>query len=42
MGLGLVLVCAPAAVDAVKSLLSEVMVVGQVAPQTGQDRVIFL
>jgi len=41
MGLGLVLVCAPAAVDAVKSLLSEVMVVGQVAPQTGQDRVIF-
>ncbi len=42
MGLGLVLVCAPAAVDAVKSLLPEVMIVGQVAPQTGQDRVIFL
>jgi phosphoribosylformylglycinamidine cyclo-ligase len=42
MGLGLVLVCAPAAVDAVKSLLPEVMTVGQVAPQTGQDRVIFL
>ncbi len=42
MGLGLVLVCAPAAVDAVKSLLPEAMIVGQVAPQTGQDRVIFL
>ncbi len=40
MGLGLVLVCDPAAVDAVKSLLPEVMVVGQVVPQTGQDRVI--
>ena len=42
MGLGLVLVCGPAAVDAVKSLLPELMIVGQVVPQTGQDRVVFL
>ena len=40
MGLGLVLVSDPAAVDAVKSLLPEVMIVGQVVPQTGPDRVI--
>jgi phosphoribosylformylglycinamidine cyclo-ligase len=42
MGLGLGLVCAPAAVAAVKSLLPEVMVVGQVVPQSNEDRTIIV
>jgi len=40
MGLGLVLVCAPTEVDALKSQLPDAMVVGQVVPQTGEQRVI--
>jgi phosphoribosylformylglycinamidine cyclo-ligase len=41
MGLGLVLVCAPSDVKQVRSPLPDSRVVGQVVPQTGQDRVIF-
>jgi phosphoribosylformylglycinamidine cyclo-ligase len=39
MGLGLVLICAPAAVDAVKSLLPEVIAVGEVTASTADSRV---
>ena len=41
MGLGLVLVCAPSDVKVVREPLPEARVVGQVAPQTDQSRVIF-
>ena len=40
MGLGMVLVCAQADVEAVRSLLPEARVVGQVVPQAGGKRVV--
>ena len=40
MGLGMVLVCAQSDIEAVRSLLPEARVVGQVVPQSGDKRVI--
>jgi phosphoribosylformylglycinamidine cyclo-ligase len=40
MGLGMVLVCAQGDVEAVRSLLPEARVVGQVVPQSGATRVL--